>query len=65
LKDLAYLLSGKSTTPDRSKKQNRESDITVAIFRALKKVTLYEPNLQRVKVEDMKGLEVVLYLERW
>jgi hypothetical protein len=61
-KDLACFLSGKSTNPDGSKTKNREPDITVAIFKALKEVTLYEPNLQRVEIEDMKGLEVSLLL---
>jgi hypothetical protein len=61
-KDLACFLSGKSTNPDGSKKKNKEPDITVAIFKALKEVTLYEPNLQRVEIEDMKGLEVSLLL---
>jgi hypothetical protein len=61
-KDLACFLSGKSTNPDGSKKKNKEPDITVAIFKALKEVTLYEPNLQRVEIEDVKGLEVSLLL---
>ena len=61
-KDLACFSSGKSTNPDGSKKKNKEPDITVAIFRSLKEVTLYEPNLQRVEMEDMKGLEIVLLL---
>jgi hypothetical protein len=61
-KDLACFLSGKSTNPDGSKKKNKEPDITVAIFKALKEVTLYEPNLQRVEIEDMKGFEVTLLL---
>ena len=61
-KDLVCFLSGVSTNPDGSKKKNKEPDITVAIFRALKEITLYEPNLQRVELEDMKGFEVVLLL---
>jgi len=61
-KDLACFLSGKSTNPDGSKKKNREPDITVAIFKGLKEVTLYEPNLPRVEMEDLKGFEVVLLL---
>lgn len=61
-KDLACFLSGKSTNPDGTKKKNKEPDITVAIFKALKEVTLYEPNLQRVEIEDMKGFEVVVLL---
>jgi hypothetical protein len=61
-KDLACFLSGKTTNADGSKRRNKEPDITVAIFHALKEVTLYEPNLQRVDIEDMKGFEVVLLL---
>jgi hypothetical protein len=61
-KDLACFLSGKSTNPDGTKKKNKEPDITVAIFKGLKEVTLYEPNLQRVEIEDMKGFEVALLL---
>lgn len=61
-KDLVCFLSGVSTNPDGSKKKNKEPDITVAIFRALKEITFYEPNLQRVELEDMKGFEVVLLL---
>ena len=61
-KDLACFLSGKSTNPDGSKNKNKEPDITVAIFKSLKEVTLYEPNLQRVEIEDLKGLEVALLL---
>ena len=61
-KDLACFQSGKSTNPDGSKKKHKEPDITVAIFRGLKEVTLYEPNLARVEIEDVKGLEVVLLL---
>jgi hypothetical protein len=61
-KDLACFLSGKTVNPDGSKRRNKEPDITVAIFKALKEVTLYEPNLQRVEIEDLKGFEVVLLL---
>ena len=61
-KDLACFLSGKSLNPDGTKKKSKEPDITVAIFKGLKEVTLYEPNLQRVEIEDMKGFEVVLLL---
>lgn len=55
-------LSGKSTNPDGSKRKNKEPDITIALFRHLKEITLYEPNLNRVDTEDPKGLEVVLLL---
>lgn len=60
-RDFACYLSGKSTTPD-GKKKNKEPDITVSIFRSFKELTLYEPNLSRVEMQDFKGLEVVLLL---
>ncbi|KAK0646533.1 hypothetical protein B0T16DRAFT_510821 [Cercophora newfieldiana] len=50
-------------------RKNKEPDITVAMFKAGKGdggsgsvLTVYEPNLHRVEVEDRKGLEVVLVL---
>lgn len=61
-KDYVCTLSGKSTNPDGSKRRNREPDITVALFRHFKEITIYEPNLSRVEMEDLKGLEVVLLL---
>ncbi|KAL8720445.1 MAG: hypothetical protein Q9225_002703 [Loekoesia sp. 1 TL-2023] len=61
-KDYACSLSGKSTNPDGSKRKNREPDITLAIFKHLKEITMYEPNLSRVEMEDPKGLEVVMLL---
>lgn len=61
-KDLTCLLSGKTTTVPEGKTKSKEPDITVSIFQALKELTLYEPNLYRVEMEDFKGLEVVLLL---
>jgi len=61
-KDLICNLSGKSMNPDGSKRKNKEPDIPVAFFSHLKTVTIYEPNLTRVDMEDPKGLEVVLLL---
>jgi hypothetical protein len=61
-KDLICNLSGKSTNPDGSKRKNKEPDIPIAFYRSLKQVTIYEPNLSRVDMEDPKGLEVVLLL---
>ena len=55
-------LSGKSRNPDGSKRKNREPDITIGIFKHYKEITIYEPNLQRVDMEDPKGLEVVILL---
>ena len=61
-KDLICNLSSKSTNADGSKKKHREPDIPIAYFRHLREVTVYEPNLSRVDMEDPKGLEVVLLL---
>ncbi|KAI9709417.1 MAG: hypothetical protein M1812_007694 [Candelaria pacifica] len=61
-KDLICSLSGKSANSDGSKRKNREPDIAVALFKSLKEITVYEPNLYRVEVEDAKGFEVVLLL---
>lgn len=61
-KELVCSLSGKSTNPDGSKRKNKEPDITVAIFKHFKEITIYQPNLSRVEMEDLKGLEVVLIL---
>lgn len=61
-KDMTCLLSGKTTTLSETKTKHKEPDITVSIFQALREITLYEPNLYRVEMEDFKGLEVVLLL---
>ena len=61
-KDYVCTLSGKSTNPDGSKRRNREPDITIALFRHFKEITIYEPNLSRVEMEDLKGLEIVILL---
>lgn len=57
-KDISCYLSGKSTDG----KKNREPDITVAMYKGGKNLTIYQPNMHRVEVEDTKGLEVVLLL---
>lgn len=61
-KDLACYLSGRSMNPDGTKSKNKEPDITIAILKSLKEITLYEPNMARVEIEDMKGFEVALLL---
>ncbi|KAK0630679.1 hypothetical protein B0T17DRAFT_529000 [Bombardia bombarda] len=59
-KDVTCYMCGKNLGGRRSK----EPDITIALFKAAKEsvVTVYEPNLRRVEVEDTKGLELVLLL---
>lgn len=61
-KDYVCSLVGKSTNLDGGKKKHREPDIAVALFSQLKEITIYEPNLHRVDMEDPKGLEVVTLL---
>ncbi|KAL9099000.1 MAG: hypothetical protein Q9163_005436 [Psora crenata] len=61
-KDYVCTLSGKSNNPDGSKRKNKEPDITIALFKHFKELTIYEPNLSRVEMEDPKGLEIVLLL---
>lgn len=61
-KDYVCSLVGKSTNLGVSKKKHREPDIAVALFSQLKEITIYEPNLHRVDMEDPKGLEVVIIL---
>jgi hypothetical protein len=61
-KDLTCNLSGKSKNPDGSKRKQKEPDIPIAFFRSMREVTIMEPNLQRIEVEDPKGFEVVLLL---
>lgn len=61
-KDLACLLSGKTAMGPETKTKSKEPDITISIFKSLREMTLYEPNLYRVEMEDFKGLEVVLLL---
>jgi hypothetical protein len=63
-KDLTCLLSGTTSTMSEGggKTKSKEPDITVSIYKALRELTLYEPNLYRVEMEDFKGLEVVLLL---
>ena len=45
-------------------KKNKEPDITIAMFRGKNEATLtiYEPNMARVEVEDRKGLEMALLM---
>ncbi|KKK16965.1 hypothetical protein P175DRAFT_0553692 [Aspergillus ochraceoroseus IBT 24754] len=61
-KDLTCLLLGKTSAIPETKTKSKEPDITISIFKALRELTLYEPNLYRVEMEDFKGLEVVLLL---
>ncbi|KYK56632.1 hypothetical protein DCS_03634 [Drechmeria coniospora] len=60
-KDLTCFMSGRCVGGQK----NKEPDITVAMFRIGRnesKVTIYEPNMPRVDVEDRKGLEVSFIL---
>ncbi|KAH8672707.1 hypothetical protein BGZ60DRAFT_405421 [Tricladium varicosporioides] len=60
-KDISCYLSGKTNDG----KKQKEPDITVAMHKSSRDqnhLTIYEPNMHRVDVEDVKGLEVVLIL---
>ena len=60
-KDLTCYMTGKST--DKKKKSSKKDpDIAVALWRQMRELTVYEPNLGRVDLEDPKGLECVLLL---
>lgn len=62
-KDMTCYLTGKSTDVTGKKaRKNKEPDIAVAMFSGLKEITIMEPNLYRVEMEDYKGLEVALLL---
>jgi len=61
-KDLTCFLIGKSTDTQSKKKGGKEPGIVVAIFSAYRNLSIYEPNLHRVEMEDYKGLEIVLLL---
>ncbi|KAH8670077.1 hypothetical protein BGZ61DRAFT_460525 [Ilyonectria robusta] len=59
-KDMTCYMTGKTVAGKNSK----EPDITVAFFRGKNDsiLTIYEPNMARVEVEDRKGLEMALLL---
>ncbi|KAE9962005.1 hypothetical protein EG328_001114 [Venturia inaequalis] len=61
-KDMQCYLTGKSTDKGKKKKGGKEPDIQIAMFSGMRDLTIYEPNLHRVEMEDYKGLEVVLLL---
>lgn len=61
-KDLGCYLSGRALNPDGTRNKHKEPDITIAILKDLKEVTMYEPNMARVELEDLKGFEVALLL---
>ncbi|KIV99322.1 uncharacterized protein PV09_08982 [Verruconis gallopava] len=61
-KELKCFVTGKSTDKGKKKKGGKEPPIIVAIFEDFKDLTIYEPNLHRVEIEDYKGLEITLLL---
>lgn len=56
-KDISCYMSGKSTDG----RKNKEPDILCAMLKG-NDLTLYQPNMHRIEIEDVKGLEVVLLL---
>jgi hypothetical protein len=61
-KDLTCYMTGKSTDTDVKKKSKRDPDIAIALWRNMRELTIYESNLDRLELEDPKGVEVVLLL---
>lgn len=61
-KDLTCFMTGRSTDAHEKKKSKRDPDIAIALWRSMRELTIYEPNLYRLEMEDPKGLEVVLLL---
>lgn len=59
-KDLLCILSGRKNA-DIGKK-HKEPDIPIAFCRNLKEICLYEPNMNRIDMEDPKGFEITLML---
>ena len=46
-KEISCFLTGKSTDNLNSKKKNKEPDIPIAVFKSLREIMIYEPNLYR------------------
>ncbi|EME49565.1 hypothetical protein DOTSEDRAFT_68370 [Dothistroma septosporum NZE10] len=61
-KDLTCFMTGTSVDRQTKKKSKRDPDIAVALWRQMRELTVYEPNVQRLELEDPKGLEVVMLL---
>jgi hypothetical protein len=61
-KDLICYMVGKSTDTETKKKSKKDPDIAIALWRNMRELTVYDPNLQRLELEDPKGVEVVLLL---
>ncbi|KAK0313720.1 hypothetical protein LTR01_001977 [Friedmanniomyces endolithicus] len=61
-KDLTCFMTGRSTDTKEKKKSKRDPDIAISLWRSMRELTIYEPNLGRVDIEDPKGLEIVLLL---
>ncbi|KAK4508108.1 hypothetical protein PRZ48_001846 [Zasmidium cellare] len=61
-KDLTCYMTGTSSDRLEKKKSRKDPDIAIALWRSMRELTVYEPNVQRLELEDPKGLEVVLLL---
>jgi hypothetical protein len=62
-KDMVCIVGSKSTSVETAKeRKGKDPDITVAILENQKEITIYEPNVNRLDMEDPKGLECVLLL---
>lgn len=61
-RDLICYMTGKSTDTEVKKKSKKDPDIAVALWRSMRELTIYESNMDRLELEDPKGMEVVLLL---
>ncbi|KAF2212178.1 hypothetical protein CERZMDRAFT_41502 [Cercospora zeae-maydis SCOH1-5] len=61
-RDLTCYMTGKSTDTETKKKSKKDPDIPVALWRSMRELTIYESNMDRLELEDPKGMEVVLLL---
>ncbi|KAI7238932.1 hypothetical protein KC330_g2259 [Hortaea werneckii] len=61
-KDLTCYMTGRSTDTTKKKSNRKDPDIAVALWRSMRELTIYEPNISRLDMEDPKGLEVAFLL---
>ncbi|KAI7270014.1 hypothetical protein KC345_g7485 [Hortaea werneckii] len=61
-KDLTCYMTGRSTDTTKKRNNRKDPDIAVALWRSMRELTIYEPNISRLDMEDPKGLEVAFLL---
>ncbi|KAI7113213.1 hypothetical protein KC352_g35092 [Hortaea werneckii] len=55
-------MTGRSTDTTKKRNNRKDPDIAVALWRSMRELTIYEPNISRLDMEDPKGLEVAFLL---